>query len=194
MTETPVSSQDAAVLSGHIVAIAERRDKEAFKILFAHFAPRVKAYLLKNGAPSTSAEDLAQETMVAVWRKAALYDPSRATAATWIFTIARNQRIDAFRREKRPEIDPNDPALRIDPEPQADDALGQAQAAAGLTGLLAGLPEDDRTLLDLAYYQDKSQSMIASELGIPLGTVKSRMRRIFAKLRGELSTVWEGGQ
>lgn len=131
MTDISANGLDPAALSGCVVAIAERRDKEAFKILFAHFAPRVKAYLLKNGAPPTTAEDLAQETMVAVWRKAALYDPSKATAATWIFTIARNQRIDAIRREKRPEIDPNDPALSIDPAPQADDALGQARRRPG---------------------------------------------------------------
>lgn len=194
MTPPPPKTDDPSLLSGYIVAIAENRDRAAFEALFNHFAPRVKAYLLKNGAPAAAAEDLAQETLVAVWRKAALYDPAKATAATWIFTIARNQRIDAFRREKRPEIDPNDPALRIDAEPPADEVLGLAQASAGLTSLLSELPAEERTLLDMAYYQDKSQSTIASELGIPLGTVKSRMRRIFSRLRGDLSSVWEGGE
>lgn len=194
MTQHSPTTDDPQVLSAYIVAIAQERDRVAFEALFTHFAPRVKAYLLKNGAPAAAAEDLAQETLVSVWRKAALYDPAKATAATWIFTIARNLRIDAFRREKRPEIDLNDPALRIDAEPQADEALGLAQASAGLISLLAELPSDERTLLDMAYYQDKSQSTIASELGIPLGTVKSRMRRIFSKLRGDLSSVWEGGK
>lgn len=191
MSERTPEISEARMLSDCVLAIAQRQDQASFEVLFQHFAPRVKSFLLKRGASASQAEDLAQETLVSVWRKAKLFDPTKASAAAWIFTIARNLRIDAFRREKRPEIDPLDPMLRIDPEPQADLALEEQQSSAALVNSLSNLSDDDRMLLNLAYYEDKSQSMIASELGIPLGTVKSRMRRVFSKLRVTLSGALE---
>ena len=86
----------------------QTRDRAAFAALFAHFAPRVKAWLMRQGAPPAQAEDLAQEALLMVWRKAPLFDPAKASAGTWVFTIARNLRIDAIRRERRPELDPED--------------------------------------------------------------------------------------
>ena len=113
----------------------------------------------------------------------------KASASTWIFTIARNLRIDAFRREKRPELDPNDPALQVSAPPDPDESLAGAQDAEHLVKAMAELSEGERRLLAMAYYEDKSHSKIAAELDLPLGTVKSRMRQTFVKLRARLENV-----
>lgn len=179
-------------MARHLCAVAQAQDAAAFEALFQHFAPRVKAYLMKLGGDAAAAEELAQETMVLVWRKAALFDPAKASAATWIFTLARNLRIDAYRRERHPELDPDDPALAPDPEPSADDTIGRQEAAERLGTAIAGLAAHEQDLLKLAFYEDKSHSMIATELGIPLGTVKSRLRLAFGKLRGALAASLGG--
>jgi RNA polymerase sigma-70 factor (ECF subfamily) len=142
---------------------------------------------MRLGGDAAGAEELAQEVMTMVWRKAGLYDPAKASAATWIFAIARNRRIDAFRREKHPELDPEEPALRIDEDVAADAALEVKQSSAQVVEAIADLSASERQLLTLAYYEDKSQTMIAAELGIPLGTVKSRMRQVFRKMRDYLT-------
>ncbi len=173
-------------MSAHILAIAEASDREAFRAVFEFYAPRVKSFLMRSGGDAARAEEVAQETMVAIWRKAHLFDPQKASAATWIFTIARNLRIDAFRKEKRPEIDPEDPMLQLSTPADAMAELAGAQDAAALAEAIAELSAEDRHLLELAYYKDRSQSQIASELGLPLGTVKSRMRQIYSRLRTRL--------
>ncbi len=186
-TATPEASLELnARMSANILAIAQSADRAAFRAVFEFYAPRVKSFLMRSGGDTARAEEVTQETMVAVWRKAHLFDPQKASAATWIFTIARNLRIDAYRKERRPEIDPEDPALQISPPADAMSELAGAQDAAALAGALAELGPDDRQLLELAYYKDRSQSQIASELGLPLGTVKSRMRQIYARLRNRL--------
>ena len=170
-----------------IAAIAASQDRAAFESLFRHFAPRLQAYLRKLGANPAAAEELMQEAMVLVWRKAAQFDRSKSSASTWIFTIVRNLRIDAFRRESRPEVDMSDPALMPDPDPDADMAIVSRQSADRLHEALAALNDNERAILRLAYFDDKSQSDIAAELRIPLGTVKSRVRLAFAKLRASLA-------
>lgn len=170
-----------------IAAIAASQDRQAFETLFRHFAPRLQAYLRRLGASPAAAEELMQEAMVLVWRKAAQFDPAKSSASTWIFAIVRNLRIDAFRRESRPEVDMSDPALAPDDEPGADSAIVMRQSAEKLHAALAELSDNERTILKLAYFDDKSQSEIAAELKIPLGTVKSRVRLAFAKLRGALA-------
>src|ERR1700733_10541876 len=117
---TKTDSPPPARLNDLIVLIAQSRDARAFELLFAHFAPRIKGYLIRLGTSGAAAEDLAQETMLAVWRKAPLFDPARASASTWIFTVARNLRIDLLRRERRPDFDPHDPAFVPGEEPAAD--------------------------------------------------------------------------
>jgi RNA polymerase sigma-70 factor (ECF subfamily) len=174
-------------MSQLLAEIGRSRDVATFEVLFRHFAPRVKAYMARTGSSSAMAEELMQETMVAVWNKSALYDPSKGAASSWIFAIARNQRIDAFRRDRRPEFDLEDPALAADPDPLADDAIETAQTAEQVRGALAGLPTDQAEVLRLAYYEDKSQTEIADALKLPLGTVKSRMRLAFSKLKLTLS-------
>ena len=132
------------------------------------------------------AEEVMQETMFTVWRKAGHFDPSKGSASTWVFTIARNLRIDAFRRDRRPEFDPDDPALTLESEPSVDQAILQEQSAAHLKEALTILSCDEQMLLKLAFYDDLSHSAISKKLGVPLGTVKSRFRLAFAKLRTAL--------
>lgn len=172
-------------MSELLVRIGQSRDVELFEALFRHFAPRVRAYMARTGSPA-AAEELMQETMVSVWNKAAMYDPGKGAASTWIFSIARNLRIDAYRREKHPEFDPDDPAFQPEAEPAADRRLEGEQAAELVRRALETLPADQAEVLRLAYFEDNSQSTIAEALSLPLGTVKSRMRLAFAKLRAVL--------
>lgn len=169
-----------------IVAIGERQDRSAFAALFAHFAPRVKSYLLKTGSEAATADELTQEVMLLVWRKAAQYDRRQANATTWIYTIARNKRIDRFRRERPIELDPDDPTFAPDPEPAPDQQLESAQTARTIGSAIAELPVEQSSLLKLAFYEGKSHSTIAAEVGLPLGTVKSRLRLALARLKTHL--------
>lgn len=186
-TGSAAPAANGTVLSALIRSVAEDRDKAAFAELFRHFAPRLKSYLLRLGSDPGAAEELAQETMVLVWRKAVLYDPAKATASTWIFTIARNARVDAFRRERRPEIDAEDPALVPDSPEPPDEAINREQSAAQLAEAMKTLSEGEKEILHLSFFEDLSHSMIAERLSIPLGTVKSRIRLAFGKLRSALS-------
>ncbi|HUO88267.1 MAG TPA: sigma-70 family RNA polymerase sigma factor [Rhizomicrobium sp.] len=174
---------DPARFDALVLAVGRAHDRRAFKDLFDHFAPRVKGYLVRLGARNALAEDLAQEAMLAVWRKAALFDPDRASASTWIFTIARNLRIDSIRKELRPEIDPADPLLQPDGERAPDETVEWAKAEARLRLAIAELPREQSRIIELSFLAEKPHSLIASELGLPLGTVKSRIRLAMARLR-----------
>jgi RNA polymerase sigma-70 factor (ECF subfamily) len=177
---------DGPTLSACIVSIAERGDREAFASLFSHFAPRVKSYILRLGASPESAEELAQETMLTVWRRAAAFDPDRAAASTWIFTIARNLRIDLSRREARgmPTEDPSQVAPGPTPP---DDALCAIDDEGRIGRAMASLPREQAQVINLAFFADKPHSEIARDLGLPLGTVKSRLRLAMGRLRGALA-------
>lgn len=172
---------EAPELNALLLRVAENRDRAAFALLFSHFAPRVKAYLLRLGASSALAEDLAQEALLNLWRKAHLFDPAKASAATWLFTIARNLRIDAIRREKRPEWEPED--LLPESPAAADTVLAMAAEELRLRAALKHLPPDQIQVIELSFFADKPHSQIAGELGIPLGTVKSRLRLAMARLK-----------
>lgn len=176
----------AADLSAALVAVAERGDRAAFARLFGHFAPRVKAYMLRLGAPPQRAEDLAQDTMMAVWRKAGLFDPAKAEAATWVFTIARNLRIDALRRERHPEV--SDEALleREDERPLADALLDGDQRARRLRRALTALTPEQAEVVRLSFFADLAHPAIARRLNLPLGTVKSRLRLAMGRIRKAL--------
>ncbi len=163
--------------------IAEDADRQAFEILFGHFAPRVKAYMLKLGTAEALAEDLAQETLLTVWRKAAQFDRSKASPSTWIFTIARNLRIDAFRKISRPELDPNDPALIPEAEEAQDDRVNRLQRADVIREAIKELSGEQAEVIRLSFFEELSHSAIAERLDLPLGTVKSRLRLAFAKIR-----------
>lgn len=181
--DTTTASPDREALAALVEAIASSADKSAFASLFRHFAPKIKGYLVKIGTDRGQAEELTQEVMLTVWRKAAQFDRRQASASTWIFTIARNRRIDAVRREKRPELDPADPLL-VPEEPMApDDRLDALDREARVARAIKTLPPEQADLVREAFYLAKSHSQISEETKIPLGTVKSRLRLAFGRLR-----------
>lgn len=177
-------------LTQDLVAVARHQDREAFARLFEHFAPRVKSYMLRIGCSAGQAEDLAQDALVAVWRKAHLFDPDRAAASTWVFTIARHLRIDALRRRQGDSA--GDEAAEFD-HLETDEPGPEARAEAGLqqrrlAQALSQLPPEQVQVLHLSYYEDCPHARIAQRLNLPLGTVKSRMRLAVAQLRRLLET------
>jgi len=180
MPEVPAASDEWNRL---VVAIAEGRDRAAFEALFGHFAPRIKSYMLRGGMPPAAAEEIAQEAMLNVWRKAALFDPARASAATWIFTIARNLRIDASRRDIRRTAAQEAEIPQPEPVSMADDMALTAEREASVRMALADLPEEQARIIHLSFFEDKPHAQIARELAIPLGTVKSRVRLAVVRLR-----------
>lgn len=168
-----------------MIRIRDDRDRAAFAELFRHFAPRVKSFLMKSGTPAAQAEDCAQDVMATIWQKAAQFDPARASVATWIFTIARNRHIDIIRKTRRPE--PEDLPWGPEPEPLQEEVIALQQDSARLAEALAKLPESQRHLLEQAYFGDKSHSEIAEATGLPLGTIKSRIRLGLEKLRHSMT-------
>lgn len=168
-----------------VLRVRDHQDKAAFAALFRHFAPRVKAFLMKSGADATTAEECAQDVMATLWQKAHLFDPARASVATWVFTIARNRRIDAFRKARRPE--PEELPWGPEPEPDQAEVLEAQQDTERLGNALAQLPEKQRALIERAFYGDLSHSEIAAETGLPLGTIKSRIRLALERLRQQMS-------
>jgi RNA polymerase sigma-70 factor (ECF subfamily) len=169
-----------------MAAVAEDQDRAAFAKLFAHFAPRIKAYVKCLGVEDHKAEDMVQEVMLTVWRRASLFDPGQASLAAWIFAIARNKRIDVFRRERRPQIDPDDPMLVPDPAPGADELWARGDFERRVRRALEALPEEQAVVVRKNFFEDKSHGVIAQELKVPLGTVKSRARVGVARLREAL--------
>lgn len=166
--------------------IARFRDRDAFKLLFEHFAGRLKSYMLRRGFDDASAEDCAQETMLTVWRKAHLFDPARATASAWIYTIARNRFVDILRRERHAcEL----AADVLSPEQNPEQTLCDEQGARRVRAAIGALPLAQSEILRRAFFEDETHTMIAQDLSVPLGTVKSRIRLATTRLRGSLCDV-----
>ena len=177
-----------------IEAVATRRDRAAFVRLFQHFAPRVKTFMLRSGASEAAAEEIAQETMLTVWRKADSFKPGTAGAAAWIFTITRNLRIDAFRRGRRGgalEVDSDqdiaEPQLDARPTPESQVAAAQVEHC--VRQAMAQLSNEQLRVVELSFFEDKPHGEIAELLQIPLGTVKSRLRLAIARLRALLGDM-----
>ncbi|MCR9087925.1 MAG: sigma-70 family RNA polymerase sigma factor [Rhodobacteraceae bacterium] len=170
------------------VALVERirsqKDQAAFVVLFRHFAPRIKGFLMKSGASESLAEECTQEAMATLWHKAHLFDPSRASVSTWVFTIARNKKIDVLRKQQRPE--PEDLPWGPEAEPDQADVIVLQEESERLSKALAALPEKQRDLVEKAYFGDMSHSEIATVTGLPLGTIKSRIRLALERLRHEM--------
>lgn len=164
-----------------IQRIRDQQDRQAFARLFDHFAPRIKGFLMKSGANEALAEECTQDVMATLWQKSHLFDPARASAATWIFTIARNRKIDALRKQRRPE--PEDLPWGPDQEPDQADVLALQQETTQLGKAINDLPEKQKMLIEKAYFHDLSHSEIAKETGLPLGTIKSRIRLALDRLR-----------
>lgn len=170
-----------------LVAVGKTSNRDAFVRLFGHFAPRVKSFLMKGGLSDALADELAQETMLSVWDRAASYDPAKAAASTWIFTIARNKKIDYLRRSVRPETDGTDPALVADPSPNMpDDVVARAEEARALSEAMATLPAEQAEMIRQSFFEEMSHGDIAAKNKLPLGTVKSRIRLALEHLRKAL--------
>ncbi|MDE2445176.1 MAG: sigma-70 family RNA polymerase sigma factor [Alphaproteobacteria bacterium] len=166
-----------------LARIAASRDRAAFAQLFDHFAPRLKSFLIRKGSTAEQAEDLVQETMIAVWSKAALFASGKGSVSTWIFTIARNLRIDRLRRERSQLYTDLEDFDAPDETAGAEETLGRSQEDNHVSQALAQIPAEQRELLILSFVEDVPQSEIATRLGLPLGTVKSRMRLGYQRLR-----------
>lgn len=168
-----------------LVCVGQNRDKESFIQIFEYFAPRVKSFLMRGGMNIDDADELAQETMLTVWDKAASYDPAKASASTWIYTIARNKKIDTLRKASRNEGEITEPAILEDASAdQAADFLARQESEA-IGKALDDLPEDQAELLQKSFFEHKSHGEIAEETGLPLGTVKSRIRLALQKLKNK---------
>jgi RNA polymerase sigma-70 factor (ECF subfamily) len=170
--------------------IARERSDAAFRELFEICGPKLRSYMQRQGADPATAEELAQETLLAVWRKAGLYSADKGTPAAWIFTIARNIRIDRLRREVAWQELTDEQAAAIPSEEAApDDIASLRQREARVQSALAGLPSEQREVIVLAYIDALSHSEIAEHLALPLGTVKSRMRLAYQKVREALEDL-----
>lgn len=166
--------------------VAREQDKQAYSEIFAYYGPRVKSYLLRLGSDDAAAEEIAQDVMVTVWRKANLFDRKQASVSTWIFRIARNRRIDVFRRTQKPPLDPEEPMVLPSAAPAPESVVEAQDTESQVREAMAALPAEQLELIKLAFYEGLSHREIADRLDLPLGTVKSRIRLAFARMRGNL--------
>jgi RNA polymerase sigma-70 factor (ECF subfamily) len=192
MTDGKQQEPGRADWASLIEAIARGQDRKAFATLYEYFAPRIKGFMCRSGLSSENAEDLAQEAMLMVWRKAALYNASAGGASTWIFTIARNLRIDALRRQNRRgeinTVDIDDEFI-VDAAPLPDAHVVEKQDEQRIRSAMAQLTGEQLRVVELSFFGDLSHSEIAEVLGLPLGTVKSRLRLAMGKLRTRLDEL-----
>ncbi|MBL8565803.1 MAG: sigma-70 family RNA polymerase sigma factor [Hyphomicrobiaceae bacterium] len=186
---TSSPSRQTSQLDELIARVANGRDREAFAELFRSYAPRLKSYMMRQGTDSGTAEELVQETLLAVWRKAALYSGEKGSPTTWIFTIARNLRIDRLRREVPWQALPEGHDETPSDDTAPDEALSLDERQTRVRSAMADLPPEQLEIVRLAFVDGLSQSEIADRLRIPLGTVKSRMRLAYHKMRGTVEDL-----
>ena len=170
-----------------IQRIAQHGDREAFAAVYAHYAPQVKRYLMRGGADPVTAEEVTQDVLLTVWRRAPTYDPARANVNTWIFTIARNRRIDRFRKDGRPEPAAEEIVEAMQPQQATDHQVAGARRAEAVRQALASLPPDQAEVLQSSYFEGRSMRELSDATGVPLGTIKSRSRLALQRLREVLS-------
>ena len=166
--------------------VGTTQDRDAFVELFGHYAPRVKAMMIRRGASPDRADDLAQETLVKLWRKAAQYDPSRASASAWVYAIARNVSVDAVRRDGRAAPWTEDEGVDLD-EPERQ--LLAAEREALVRSKMVSLPAEQLRVIRMSFFDGLPHSQIADLLGLPLGTVKSRIRLALQRLKDGLGDL-----
>lgn len=167
-------------------AVAQSRDRAAFTRVFDHFGPRLNGFLLRQGCDAALAEEIVQDTFSILWRKADLFDPAKSSVSTWLYRIARNRRIDLSRRDRSGRIDPEDPILHPAPQAGPDQLIDAQQREEALRQALASLPDEQLRLVRLAFFEGLSHAEVAARTGLPLGTVKSRIRLAFTRLRRAL--------
>ena len=176
-----MNTDDDLTLSVELVG--KNQDKLAFNNIFRYFAPRLKSFLVKAGSTDSQAEEVIQEVMIAVWTKSSTYDSNKSSVSTWIYTIARNKRIDKIRKEKRHYLSESDEGLEIPVDSTQEKEIFSAQVSNCLKRYMSNLPEEQSKLLKLSYFYNKTHADISEELKIPLGTVKSRIRLALTKMR-----------
>lgn len=189
MTRAPSPGKEPprnADLADLLMRVAEVRDKTAFAQLFEHFGPRIKGFMMRKGADAELAEDLAQDTMITVWRKAHMYSREKGTVSTWIFTIARNRRIDWARRSSNVQFADIADYDQASDDPGSDETVTSTQEAEFVAEAIEALPEDQKQVISMAFMEDLTQMEISDRLSLPLGTVKSRMRLAYQKLARSL--------
>lgn len=189
MDATAPPPQSAQALNDAVLwlgKIATQRDKSAFVSLFNYYAPRVKAYLRRQGVDGSQADDITQDVMLQVWNRAAQFDAAKARPSTWIYTIARNRLIDIWRTQKNNLVDFNDPALLPETGYEPTHSIDSEQESHSLREAVAELSAEQRAIIEETYYQERSQRMIAEARKIPLGTVKSRLRLALDHLRNRI--------
>lgn len=182
----PISGRQAKVNWAELIdRVATHQDREAFKVLFEHFAPRIKGFLLRSNCSADEAEEITQNALIAVWRKAGQFDPGTTGAAAWIYTIARNLRIDAVRRTGRLNRLKRSAELEFQPEPveSAESIVFREEDAMRVSAALRHLTEEQSTVIRLSFIDGKPHAEIAQQLAIPLGTVKSRIRLAMGRLK-----------
>ncbi len=180
-------------MGDNLVAIGERKDEAAFADVYTYYAGRVKSFLMGKGMNDQIAEELMQEIMLTIWRRAESYDPKKAAASTWLFTIARNRRIDYLRGNSRIEVELDDEMLDLETteeDPQAK-YVNDQQAAKQLERALSKLPQEQRQVMHLSYFRGQSHGAIAKWLDLPIGTVKSRIRLAMQAVRVNLQNEEE---
>jgi RNA polymerase sigma-70 factor (ECF subfamily) len=169
--------------STRLQAVAKRRCERSFAEIYRHFYPRIAAFLRNRGESARIAEEIAQDVMTAVWEKAPSFDPAKASCSTWIFTIARNAHIDRRRKEKRWEIDYNDPFFVPDPEPSPSEAQKAGAFEAELAAAIEKLPPEQAEILRRCYLGGQRHREAAAHLGLPITVVKYRARAAIESLR-----------
>lgn len=181
------SKTDYSQQTQWMLAVRDNRDRNAFAALFDHFAPRLKGFIIRSGASAHQAEEIVQDVMLTIWRKAAKFDPHRAQVSAWIYQIARNRQIDIARKENRPMPE----ELKEEPgmEPDASQILGLEQEAGQLKQALATLKPEQREVIEKAYLGELTHQEISAQTGLPLGTIKSRIRLGLERLRHELKDL-----
>lgn len=166
-----------------MAAVAQDRDRAAFERLFDHFAPRLNSYYQRLGLDPSASEELVQDVMATLWRKAHLFDRSKSSVPTWLFRIARNRWVDSLRRDRMRRSGSEDALTVPDPGMAADDSMDLAGREERLRAALAALPAEQRELVRLSFFEGLPHTVIAERTGLPLGTVKSRIRLAFSRLR-----------
>ncbi len=172
-----------------VAAVATERDRYAFARLFDFFAPRIYAYLLRLRLDPGIADELTQDVMTTLWQKAELFDRTKSSVGTWLFRIARNRRIDLLRRDREDMVPDARTHDMPDPAPAPDDSLDMSQREERIRAALRLLPREQLDLVRLAFFEGLSHGDIAAQTGLPLGTVKSRLRLAFTRLRRALEQV-----
>ncbi|MEO8241081.1 MAG: sigma-70 family RNA polymerase sigma factor [bacterium] len=170
-----------------MLAVRDQRDRAAFAALFDHFAPRLKGFIMRSGTGSGQAEEIVQEVMLTVWRNAAQFDPARAQVSAWVYQIARNRHIDVIRKERRPL--PEDLGYGPTEDADAGEIMAVEQEGDMLKQALDRLKPEQREIIERAYMGEFTHQEISAQTGLPLGTIKSRIRLGLERLRHELKDM-----